>query len=75
MNVMSYGGNIQAMLITFFLYIKPPTKIRQRKLTYKLYIWNLFSNFVMLVHPLDGGTKGSGLHPQRVDSSLPYIFL
>jgi hypothetical protein len=24
--------------------------------------------------PPDGGTKGSGLHPQRVYSDLPYIF-
>ena len=50
-------GEYTSYVNNFFLYIKPPTNIRQRKFIYKLYMWNLFSNFVMLVHPLTGGQR------------------
>ena len=55
--VNNFISQTEGMIITFFLYKNPPTNIRQRKLPYKLYMWNLFSNFVMLVHPLMGGQR------------------
>ena len=50
------------------------TKIMKSFLTNNLWGNYFIRIFVLLLTPR-GGTKGSGLHPQRVYSNLPYIFL